>query len=158
MGVLYKGFNTDSAVTVMVGGLSLDKKIILKKKMIRVTRIALEEGIKMANIGNTLGDVGAAIQTYVEKNGFNVVRDLIGHGVGKELHEEPEVPNYGKPGTGPKLVEGMVIAIEPMVVTGDWKIKDGPDGFVFKTKDGGLACHFEHTVAITDREPVVLTR
>lgn len=159
MGVLYKGFYTDSAVTVLVGsGLSLDKKILLKKKLIRVTRESLEVGIKEARVGKTLGDVGSAIQKYVEKNGFNVIRDLVGHGIGRELHEKPEVPNYGQPESGPKLIEGMVIAIEPMVVTGDWKTKEGSDGFVFQTQDGGLACHFEHTIAITEKGPLVLTR
>jgi len=159
MGVLYKGFNTDSAVTVLVGGgLSLDKKILIKRKLIKVTRESLEIGIKEAKVGKTLGDIGAAIQKYVEKSGFNVVRDLVGHGIGRELHEEPQVPNYGNSGEGEKLKPGMVIAIEPMVVTGDWKIKEGPDGFVFQTKDGGLAAHFEHTIAITEKEPLVLTR
>lgn len=163
MGVLYKGFYTDSAVTVLVGGgfnkvPLLNRGILLKKKLIRVTREALELGIKQARPGNTLGDIGSVIQKYVEKNGFNVVRDLVGHGIGRELHEEPQVPNYGQPGTGPKLVEGTVIAIEPMVVTGDWKTKEGPDGFVFQTKDGGLAAHFEHTIAITEKGPLVLTR
>lgn len=159
MGVLYKGFYTDSAVTVLVGSsLVFDKKTLVKKKLIKVTRESLEIGIKEARIGNTLGDVGSVIQKYVEKNGFNVVRDLVGHGIGRELHEEPQVPNYGKSGGGEKLREGMVIAIEPMVVTGDWKIKDGFDGFVFSTKDGGLAAHFEHTVVITEKDPIVLTR
>lgn len=159
MGVLFKGFYTDSAVTVLVGGgLAFDKKTLLKKKLIKVTREALELGIKQARIENTLGDIGSAIQKYVEKNGFNVVRDLVGHGIGRDLHEEPQVMNYGQPCQGLKLVEGMVIAIEPMVVTGDWKIKEGPDGFVFQTKDGGSAAHFEHTLAITERDPIVLTR
>lgn len=159
MGILYKGFHTDSAVTVLVGGgLAFDKGTLLKKKLIRATKEALEIGIKQARPGNTLGDIGSAIQKYVEKNGFGVVRDLVGHGIGRELHEEPQVPNYGKPGTGPDLVEGMVIAIEPMVVTGDWKIKEGPDGFVFQTKDGGLAAHFEHTIAITEKGPLILTQ
>lgn len=159
MGVLYKGFHTDSAVTVLVGGgLAFDKKSLLKKKLIKITRESLEKGIKEVKIGNTLGDVGSAIQKYVEKNGFNVVRDLVGHGIGRELHEEPQVANYGNPGEGQKIIEGMVIAIEPMVVTGDWKIKDGADGFVFQTKDGGLAAHCEHTIAITEKGLLVLTR
>ncbi|MDP3697435.1 MAG: type I methionyl aminopeptidase [Candidatus Taylorbacteria bacterium] len=163
MGVLYKGFHTDSAVTVLVGGglkyigMPLDKKVLLKKKLIKVTKKALEIGIKQARPGNTIGDIGSAIQKYVEKEGFNLVRDLVGHGIGKELHEEPQVPNYGKSGEGSKLEVGMVVAIEPMVVTGDWKIKEGPDGFVFQTKDGGLAAHFEHTIAITEEGPLVLT-
>src|SRR3989338_4797010 len=164
MGILYKDFYTDSAVTVLVGNGPIfnkmplfDKGILLKKKLMKVTQEVLEIGIGQARPGNTVGDMGSAIQKYVELRGFNVVRDLIGHGIGRDLHEEPEVPNYGKPGTGPKLIEGMVIAIEPMVVTGDWKIKEGQDGFVFQTKDGGLAAHFEHTVSITEKGPQILT-
>lgn len=158
MGILWKGFHTDSAVTVLVGGsLLFNKSTLLKKKLIRVTRESLEIGIKQARIGNTLGDIGSAIQKYVEKNGFGVIRDLVGHGIGRELHEEPQVMNYGQAGQGLKVVEGMVMAIEPMVVTGDWRIEEGSDGFVFQTKDGGLAAHFEHTVAITDKGPLVLT-
>jgi len=159
MGVLYKGFHTDSAITVLVGNkLDFDKNTLLKKKLIKTTKEALEIGINQARPGNTLGDVGFAIQEYVEKNGFNVVRDLVGHGIGRELHEEPQVPNYGKPDEGIKLEAGMVIAIEPMVVTGDWKIKEGPDGFVYQTKDGSLAAHFEHTIAITNKGPLILTK
>jgi methionyl aminopeptidase len=166
MGILHKGFYTDSATTVLVGsGLVFDKKTLLKKKLIKITRESLEIGIKEARVGKTLGDIGLAIQKHVEKYNFNVVRDLVGHGIGRELHEEPQVANYlpagrqvANSGQGIKLVEGMVIAIEPMVVTGDWKTKEGPDGFVFQTKDGGLAAHFEHTVAITEKGPLVLTR
>lgn len=158
MGVIHKGFYSDSAVTVLVGGgLTLDKKSMLKKKLIRVTRESLEIGIKKAKAGKTLGDVGYAIQEYVEDAGFNLVRDLVGHGIGHELHEEPQVPNYGEAGTGEILKPGMVIAIEPMVVTGDWRIVEGPDGFVYQTKDGGLAAHFEHTVAITEKGPLIMT-
>lgn len=158
MGIIYKGFYLDSAITVLAGGwISLDKKTLLKKKLINITKEALEKGIKKAKIGNTLGDIGAEIQNFVEKNKFNVVRDLVGHGIGRDLHEEPQVMNYGRPGEGGELVEGMVIAIEPMVVTGDWQIKEGEDGFVFETKDGGLAAHFEHTVAITKKGPEILT-
>ena len=159
MGVRHKGFHSDSAVTVVVGGgLLLDRKTLLKKKLIRVAMESLEIGIKEARPGKTIGDIGFVIQRYAEKNGFNVVRDLVGHGIGRELHEEPQVPNYGNPGEGKKLKPGMVIAIEPMVVTGDWKTEEGPDGFVFETKDGGLAAHFEHTIAVTEKEPLILTR
>lgn len=153
MGVLHNRFHTDSAVTVIVGESNKEKD-----KLINVTKEALNIGIAKAKIGNTLGDLGSAIQKYVEQNGFNVVRDLVGHGIGKELHEPPQVLNYGESGEGEELKLGMVIAIEPMVVTGDWKIKDGKDGFVFVTKDGGLAAHFEHTVAITEKGPLVLTK
>lgn len=130
-----------------------------------MTKEALNIGISKAKVGNTLGDIGAAIQKHVEDNGFNVVRDLVGHGIGRELHEPPQVLNYlpagkagGKAGQGEKLVSGMVIAIEPMVVTGKWGIKNGKDGYAFVTKDGGLAAHFEHTVAITDAGPLILTK
>ena len=152
MGVLHKGFHTDSAVTVLVG--NPDKE---KQKLINVTREALKIGISKVKVGNALGDIGSTIQKYVEKSGFNVVRDLVGHGIGKELHEPPQVLNYGVPGEGEELKEGMVIAIEPMVVTGDWRIKNGKDGFGFITKDGGLAAHFEHTVAVTKSGSSVLT-
>lgn len=169
MGVLHDGFHTDSAITVLVG--QKDKVInittldvVNRQELINVTREALEIGISKAKVGNTLGDIGAAIQKHIEGQGFNVVRDLVGHGIGRELHEPPQVLNYlpagkagGKAGTGEKIVSGMVIAIEPMVVTGKWGIKDGRDGYAFVTKDGGLAAHFEHTVAITDQGTVVLT-
>ena len=154
MGVLHKGFHTDSATTLVVGGRGDN----IKNKLIQTTRESLEIGISKAKAGNTLGDIGVAIQKYIEDKGFNVVRDLVGHGIGRELHESPQVLNYGKAGTGEKLVSGMVIAIEPMVVTGKWAIKDGKDGYAFVTKDGGLAAHFEHTVAITNEGPEILTR
>lgn len=163
MGIFYKEFHTDSAITLVVGGQLkirsfLQKDYFKKRKLIAVTKKALAIGISKAKKGNTIGDIGSVIQKYVEKEGFNVVRDLIGHGIGKELHEDPPVPNYGKPGEGAKLVPGMVIAIEPMVVTEDWKTEEGANGFVFKTKDGGLAAHFEHTVAITEKGPLILTQ
>src|SRR3989338_9491040 len=175
MGVLHKGFHTDSAVTVLVGqndkvihGTTrrvvqikihgTTRRVVQIKKLVSVTKEALEIGISKAKAGNTLGDIGAAIQKHVEDNGFNVVRDLVGHGIGRELHELPQVLNYGKAGQGEKLVSGMVIAIEPMVVTGKWGIKNGKDGYAFITKDGGLAAHFEHTIAITEKGPEILTK
>ncbi|KKR02350.1 MAG: Methionine aminopeptidase [Candidatus Yanofskybacteria bacterium GW2011_GWA1_39_13] len=154
MGVLHKGFHTDSAVTVLVG----NKGDAIKRSLIQTTKESLEIGISKARVGNTLGDVGSAIQKHIEDKGFNVVRDLVGHGIGKELHEPPQVLNYGKAGTGEKLISGMVIAIEPMVVTGKWGIKNGKDGYAFVTKDGGLAAHFEHTIVITDAGPLVITK
>ena len=154
MGVLHEGFHTDSATTLVVGGRG-DNTI---NKLIQTTMEALEIGISKAKVGNMLGDIGSAIQKHVEDRGFNVVRDLVGHGIGRELHEPPQVLNYGKSGQGDKLVAGMVIAIEPMVVTGKWAIKNGKDGYAFITKDGGLAAHFEHTVAITDVGPLILTK
>ncbi|HXK40926.1 MAG: type I methionyl aminopeptidase [Candidatus Taylorbacteria bacterium RIFCSPHIGHO2_02_FULL_44_36] len=173
MGVLHKGFHTDSAVTVLVGHLNLSTLSTSQvdypqegtglyspqvRKLINVTKEALKIAISKAKVGNTLGDIGSAVQKYVEQNGFDVVRDLVGHGIGRELHEPPQVMNYGEAGEGEELKEGMVIAIEPMVVTGGWKIKHSKDGFGFVTKDGGLAAHFEHTVAITDKGPLILTR
>src|SRR3990167_6941323 len=155
-GIIHKGFHADSALTILIpGGKESDN--ILKEKLINVTRESLRIGISKAKARNTLGDIGSAIQKYVEANGFNVVRDLVGHGIGRELHEEPQVLNYGQAGSGLELKTGMVLAIEPMVVTGGWKIKDGKDGFGFLTKDGGLAAHFEHTVVITQDGPKVLT-
>lgn len=159
IGIKFKGFHTDTATTVVVAsGESVesgDSKDVQKQKLLNTTREALAIGIAKAKIGNTISDIGHAIQKFAESNGYNVTRDLIGHGIGRELHEEPEVPNFGEPGTGPKLIEGMVIAIEPMLVTGDWKVKE--KGFVFVTKDKGLAAHFEHTVVITENGPDVLT-
>ena len=165
MGILYKGFHTDSATTVLVS--ESDEVIHLPtsqvgypqlRKLINVTKEALNIGISKAKAGNTLGDIGSAIQKYVEDNGFNVVRNLVGHGIGRKLHEPPQVPNYGKAGEGEELKAGWVIAIEPMVVTGDWRIKDGKDGFGFLTKDGGLSAHFEHTIAVMNNGPIVLTK
>jgi methionyl aminopeptidase len=152
MGVCLNGLHTDSAVTVIVG--EGDEE---KKRLLRITREALEIGIAQARVGNTTGDIGAAIQEYVQKNGLEVIRDLVGHGIGENLHEWPQVPNFGKRGEGDELKPGMVIAIEPMVVTGKKRTKMGKDGFVFVTADKGLAAHFEHTVAITEKGPYVLT-
>ena len=171
-GILYKGFHTDSAITVLVGGNFVEgfktstqinsifktkTNLSEKRKLIKVTRQALEIGISKAWAGNSVGDIGWAVQQFVEGEGFGLIRDLVGHGIGRELHEPPQVPNYGEAGMGEKLAIGMVIAIEPMVVTGDWKVKVGKDGFVYKTKDGSLAAHFEHTVAITEDGPMILT-
>ena len=153
MGIYHNGFHTDSATTVIVG----DEKDSQKRELLRITREALNIGISQAKAGNTTGDIGAAVQEFVRKNGFEVIQDLVGHGIGKELHEWPQVPNFGKRGQGDKLVPGMVIAIEPMVVTGKKRTKIGKDGFSYMTADKGLAAHFEHTVAITDKGPLILT-
>jgi methionyl aminopeptidase len=123
-----------------------------------VTKKALKLGIKKTKIGNTVGDIGNTVQRHVESQGFNVVRELTGHGIGKDLHEEPEVLNYGQRGKGEKLKKGMVICIEPMVTMGDYKLKRSSDGFGFETKDGSLAAHFEHTIAVTEKGPEILTR
>jgi len=152
LGVLYKGFNTDSAITVAVGSVSYEAK-----RLINVTKKALRLGIKKAKVGNTIGDIGNTIQRFVEDQGFSVVRDLCGHGIGKEVHEDPKVPNFGKRGAGEKLVEGMVICIEPMITAGDYNLKKSSDGYGYATKDSSLSAHFEHTIVITEKGPRILT-
>lgn len=160
MGVLYKGFNVDSALTVPVlGGLTRDqwaKDNPKLNKLIETTKTALNAGIKQAKVGSRLGEISNAIQSVVEKEGFSVIREMVGHGVGRKLHEEPQVPNYGSSDEGPVLEEGMVLAIEPMVSIGDWHLTQ--DGLTYKTRDGSWAAHFEHTVAVTKKGPLVLTR
>lgn len=162
MGIKYQGFYLDSAVTIPVLGemlyenwAKLNPKL---HKLLEVTKESLNSGIKQAKAGNHIGDIGHAVQSVVERNKFGVIRELVGHGVGRDLHEEPQVPNFGSPGDSIKLQEGMVIAIEPMVSTGDWRLIKGADGFTYKTKDGSYAAHFEHTVAVTKDGPVVLTK
>jgi len=151
LGIIYKGFNLDMALTLGVGKISKEAK-----KLIKVTKEALNKAIKVIKPGATLGDIGFTIQSYVESQGFNVIRDLVGHGIGKKLHEEPQVPNYGISGKGMVLKPGMVIAIEPMVTTGSFEIIQ--DGWAIKTKDGSLSAHFEHTIAITKKGNLVLTK
>lgn len=152
LGVLYKGFNTDSAITVAVGGVSFETK-----RLINVTKKSLRLGIKKAKIGNTIGDIGNTIQRFVEDQGFGVIRDLCGHGIGKSVHEDPKIPNFGKRASGEKLVEGMVICIEPMVTMADYNLKKSDDGYGYATQDNSLSAHFEHTIAITSKGPVILT-
>jgi methionyl aminopeptidase len=152
LGVLYKGYNTDMAVTVALGEASFEAK-----RLINVAKKALRLGIKKAKIGNTIGDIGNTVQRFVEDQGFGVIKDLCGHGIGKAVHEDPRVPNFGKRGTGEKLIEGMVICIEPMVTAGDYNIKKADDGYGFTTIDNSLSAHFEHTIAITKKGPRVLT-
>ncbi len=152
LGCWYEGLCTDMALTVPVGAVTSEVTNLLK-----VTKTALEIAIKQAKVGNKTGDIGNAVQEYVEACGFSVVRQLVGHGVGREVHEDPPVPNFGKPGTGYELKEGMVIAIEPMVNMGDYPVKNLKDGWSVVTLDGSLSAHFEHTVAITDKGPQILT-
>lgn len=147
------GYCTDMAITVGVG--KIDKKL---QKLMDVTEKSLALGIKQCRPGNRLGDIGFTIQNYVEKNGFNVIRDLVGHGIGKKVHEEPEVLNYGEKATGLVLKPGMVIAIEPMIIVGDYQIEKAKDGFAFLSKDRSISAHFEHTVAITKKGVRVLTQ
>lgn len=152
LGVLYKGYNTDMAVTVAIGEVSFEAR-----RLLTVAKKALRLGIKKARAGITTGDIGNTIQRYIEDQGYGVVRDLCGHGIGKEVHEEPQVPNYGDRHKGTVLKEGMVICIEPMVTVGSHMLKRAKDGYGFATKDGLLAAHFEHTVAITKDGCKVLT-
>ena len=153
VGVGYKGFFTDSAITVAVGGVDARTK-----KLLDVTAESLEAGIGAARVGNHIGDIGAAVQAVVEASGFSVVRDLVGHGIGAEFHEEPQVPNYGKPKRREKLVPGLTVAIEPMVNVGGPATRTLTDRWTIVTADGSRSAHFEHTVAITEDGPRVLTR
>jgi methionyl aminopeptidase len=153
VGVGYKGYFTDSAATVPVGNIAPQTV-----RLLDVTQRSLEAGIAAATIGNHIGDIGAAVQGVVERAGFSVVRDLVGHGIGVEFHEEPQVPNYGKPKRREKLVPGLTLAIEPMVNIGGPATKTLADKWTIVTLDGSLSAHFEHTVAITESGPQVLTR
>ena len=153
IGVQYKGFFTDAAITVPVG--PVDE---MSKKLLAVTAEALDAGIAAATVENHIGDIGAAVQTVVERNGFSVVRELVGHGVGASPHEDPQVPNYGKPKKLMKLMPGLTIAIEPMVNVGSAGTRTMPDQWTIVTADGSRSAHFEHTVAITADGPRVLTR
>ncbi len=153
MGVKLNGFYGDSAVTVPVGRVSEEAATLL-----RVTRESLEKGIAQVRLGGRISDIGHAIQEHVEAHGFSVVREFVGHGIGSALHEEPQIANYGEPGRGPRLAEGMTLAIEPMVNVGRPAVKVLADGWTAVTKDGSLSAHFEHTVAVTRTGPLVLTR
>jgi methionyl aminopeptidase len=142
----------DSALTFGVGNIGPEKQ-----KLIDVCKEAVWRGIGAARGGARIGDIGHAIQSYVEGEGFSIVREYVGHGVGRAMHEDPQIPNYGSPGTGQVLRPGMVIAIEPMVNVGTWQTKKDPDDWTVRTKDGSLSAHFEHTLAITDGAAEVLT-
>ena len=152
VGAYYKGFHGDCAATYACGEISPQAR-----KLIDVTKQSFFEGMKFAKQGCRISDIGHAVQTYVEANGFSVVRSFIGHGVGAQLHEEPEVPNFGKPGRGPRLIRGMTIAIEPMVTEGTYEVRVLKDRWTTVTCDGKLAAHYENTVLITDGEPEILT-
>ncbi len=152
IGCTYEGFVADTAVSAGVGNVAPEAQ-----NLIDVTREAVWRGIHAARGGSRTGDIGHAIQTYVESQGLAIVREYVGHGVGRQMHEDPAVPNFGKPGTGTPLRPGMVIAIEPMVNLGDWRTKRDDDEWTVRTIDGALSAHFEHTLAITDGEAEVLT-
>ena len=152
-GVVYDGFYGDAAITVPVGDVS-----DAARKLIAVTEGSLYAAIDMAVPGNRLGDVSSAVQSFVESNGYSVVRDFVGHGIGRSLHEDPQIPNYGFPGKGVKLKPGMVLAIEPMINEKSHEVEVLDDNWTVITCDGGLSAHFEHTVAITENGPEILTR
>jgi methionyl aminopeptidase len=151
-GVLMNGFYGDSAYTFEIGEVNPEVK-----KLLQITKECLNKAIEQCVVGNTVGDIGFAVQFHAESNRFNVVRELVGHGLGKSLHEAPEVPNYGKKGKGPKLKEGMVLAIEPMINLGVKEVKQLSDGWTIVTRDGKPSAHFEHDVAITEEGPMVLS-
>ncbi|MBI2823032.1 MAG: type I methionyl aminopeptidase [Acidobacteria bacterium] len=152
-GVCCDGYYGDSAITVPVGPVSERLQTLM-----RVTEEALYRGIEQARVGNRVSDISAAVQSHVEPHGFSLVREFVGHGIGRNLHEEPQVPNFGPPGRGPKLVEGIVLAIEPMVNTGGAAHRTLADGWTAVTADGGYSAHFEHCVAITTDGPWILSR
>lgn len=153
LGGIVDGWHGDSAVTVPVGGVASDEAM----KLLKVTREALFKGIEQARPGKKLSDIGHAIQNHVEKNGYSVVRDLVGHGIGRQMHEDPHVPNYGAPGKGIRLEEGMTLAIEPMVNIGSYEVDTLGDSWTVITRDRSLSSHFEHTVAIRRNGPDILT-
>ncbi len=152
LGAMYEGYHGDNAATFAVGDVSPEAK-----RLMDVTRESLYEGINAARAGGRIGDISHAVQSYVEANGFSVVRQFVGHGVGTKLHEEPEVPNFGKAGHGIRLMPGMTLAIEPMVNMGDYQVKVLKDGWTTVTADGSLSAHFEHTVVITEDGPKIMT-
>jgi len=152
VGANYMGYHGDCADTFAVGKITEEAQ-----RLIEVTRQSFYEGIKLAREGQRVSDISHAVQEYVERNGFSVVRDYVGHGVGSELHEAPEVPNYGNPGRGARLVAGMTLAIEPMVNAGGYQVKTLRDGWTVETVDGSLSAHYENSILITKGDPIILT-
>jgi len=152
-GAIWEGFHSDSAVTVIVG----DARSADAEKLVRVTEDALEAGISQVKAGGRLSDIGAAVQQVAEGAGFSVVREYVGHGIGRSMHEDPQIPNYGEPGRGPQLKPGLVVAVEPMVNVGGWETRVLADDWTVVTADGALSAHFEHTIAVTEDGPEVLT-
>jgi len=153
LGVFYRGFHADMAVTVPVGEINPEAR-----RLIRATKKALKRGIKKSRPGNTFGDVSNTIERHIKSQGFGVIRELCGHGIGRELHQEPQILNYGKRGEGPKIKPRMCFCLEPMLSAGDWRIKKSEDGYGYETEDGSLSAHFEHTLAVTEEKCLVLTR
>lgn len=152
LGAIYDSFQGDAAISVIMGNGSPQAR-----KLVEVTEGALEAGIAAARRGARLGDVSVAIQHYAESRGYSVVREYTGHGIGRQMHEKPQIPNFGRSGEGPELKKGMTLALEPMVNIGGWSTRVGSDGWLVLTADGSLSAHFEHTIAITDSKPEVLT-
>jgi methionyl aminopeptidase len=152
VGVILDGWVADAAITVPVGNVTP-----VAKRLLTTTRASLFDAVEQCRPGNRLGDIGHAVQKRVEDDGFSVVRSLVGHGIGRDMHEDPQIPNYGEPGTGEKLEEGMVLAVEPMVNVGNHPIRVAADNWSVYSQDGSLAAHFEHTVAITAEGPRILT-
>ena len=152
LGAIFMGFHGDAAVTVGIGKISSTTR-----RLLEITEGALKAGMAAARAEARLGDISSAIQNYAESRDYSVVREYTGHGIGREMHEEPQIPNFGLPGTGPVLKRGMTLALEPMVNAGDWRTRLGDDHWTVFTADGNLSAHFEHTIAITDGEPEVLT-
>ncbi|WIV13172.1 type I methionyl aminopeptidase [Proteiniborus sp. MB09-C3] len=153
IGTIIDGYYGDGANTYPVGTVS-DEDL----ELIKVTKQSFYEGLKYAKVGNRLSDISHAIQKYAESNGFSIVRDFVGHGIGQRMHEEPQIPNFGLPGKGPRLKEGMVLAIEPMVNSGTYHVKILSDNWTVVTVDGHKSAHYEHTIAITNDEPLILTK
>lgn len=151
-GAILNGYQGDAARTIAVGKVSPDAE-----KLIEVTRESFFKGIEYTKVGGRLTDISSAIQAYVESFGYSVVRDFVGHGIGRDMHEDPEVPNFGRPGRGPKLSHGMVLAIEPMVNIGKYHVRVEPNGWTVVTEDGSLSAHYENTVAILNNGPEILT-
>jgi methionyl aminopeptidase len=152
VGVTMDGYIADAATTFPVGEISEEAR-----RLLRVTEESLMHGIEQCRVGNRVGDISHAVQVHAEANGFSVVKSMVGHGVGKEMHEDPQVPNFGPPGQGPELREGMVLAIEPMINAGAYAVEMGDDSWAIYTKDHSLSAHFEHTVAVTKKGPRILT-
>jgi methionyl aminopeptidase len=152
IGVIYEGWVADAAITIPIGNVTP-----IAKRLLATTRAALFDAVDQCRPGNHLGDVGHAVQSRVEAEGFAVVRQLVGHGIGRDMHEDPQIPNYGEPGRGDELEEGMVLAVEPMVTAGNHPIRVASDNWAVYSQDGSLAAHFEHTVAVTGDGPRILT-
>ena len=152
IGVIYDGYVADAAITHPIGNVTP-----IAQRLLASTRASLFDAVEECQVGHRLGDVSHAVQARVEADGFGVIRSLVGHGIGRDMHEDPQIPNFGKPGTGPELEEGMVLAIEPMVNAGGHEIRMGGDGWAVYSQDGSLAAHFEHTVAVTSDGPRILT-